>query len=64
MDHQADNDRQVLCQGCGKAFTAFLTGIAEHNAKVVCPHCGKVHVADEAAAPAKTETSDARKPGR
>jgi DNA-directed RNA polymerase subunit RPC12/RpoP len=60
MDRQADNEKQVLCNGCGKAFTAFLSEMAEHNAKVVCPHCSKVYSRDEAAALTKTSRSNTR----
>jgi endogenous inhibitor of DNA gyrase (YacG/DUF329 family) len=49
MDHEAKNEKQVLCKGCGKAFSMFLHGMAEHNAKVVCPECKKVYDRSEAA---------------
>jgi hypothetical protein len=31
----------VLCEGCGKTFTAFLQEMADKNAVVTCPCCGK-----------------------
>jgi len=33
----------VLCKYCGQTLTRFLTEMAEHNSKVVCPACGKDH---------------------
>jgi DNA-directed RNA polymerase subunit RPC12/RpoP len=29
----------MLCQECGKTFSAFLHQMADKNAKVVCPNC-------------------------
>lgn len=61
MDHRADNEKQLLCHGCGKAFAAFLGEMAEHNAEVVCPHCGKIYTRAEAAALAKALTPNPAK---
>ncbi len=39
-----DEDKiELTCEGCGQTFVAFLKGMAEHNAKVVCPKCRKVY---------------------
>ncbi|MFY9907483.1 MAG: hypothetical protein WBX02_07140 [Terriglobales bacterium] len=39
-----DKKDQVLCEGCGEAFTNFLQEMADQNAKVAtCPKCGKIH---------------------
>jgi len=37
----AEQEIELTCKDCGKTFTTFLKEMAEHNAKVVCPHCGK-----------------------
>jgi hypothetical protein len=29
----------VLCDKCGREFSAFLHQMADKNAKVVCPNC-------------------------
>jgi len=40
----SDENGDVLCTDCGEAFSAFLQGMADHNAKVTaCPKCGKNH---------------------
>ncbi|MGA2354335.1 MAG: hypothetical protein ABSG02_07555 [Terriglobales bacterium] len=40
-DNQTSN---VLCDGCGEAFSNFLQEMADQNAKVAtCPKCGKIH---------------------
>ncbi|HSZ60793.1 MAG TPA: hypothetical protein VK828_03290 [Terriglobales bacterium] len=40
-DNQNSN---VLCEGCGEAFSNFLQEMADQNAKVAtCPKCGKIH---------------------
>ena len=31
---------ELLCNHCGKTFSAFLHQMADKNAKVVCPSCG------------------------
>ena len=38
-----DEQVNISCKGCGQVFLAFLTRMAEHNTKVVCPKCGTVH---------------------
>jgi hydrogenase maturation factor HypF (carbamoyltransferase family) len=51
----SDQKTDLLCDGCGQAFSAFLNEMAEHNAKVTaCPKCGKHHDFDppKAAKPA------------
>ncbi len=36
----ASNDSiELLCNHCGKTFSAFLHEMADQNAKVVCPDC-------------------------
>jgi len=30
---------ELLCNHCGKTFSAFLHEMADQNAKVVCPDC-------------------------
>ena len=30
---------ELLCNHCGKTFSAFLHQMADKNAKVVCPNC-------------------------
>jgi predicted RNA-binding Zn-ribbon protein involved in translation (DUF1610 family) len=40
----SEQKTDLLCDGCGEAFSAFLTEMAKHNAKVTaCPKCGKHH---------------------
>lgn len=34
-----DEKVTLWCTNCNKAFTAFLTEMAEHNGKVTCPDC-------------------------
>jgi hypothetical protein len=39
MDEKVDP-----CEDCGKALSAFLHEMADHNAKITaCPKCGKQH---------------------
>jgi hypothetical protein len=45
-----DNVDDVFCKGCGETLTKFLQEMADHNAKIACPHCGKVHDQGEGAA--------------
>jgi hypothetical protein len=35
----SDDSIELLCNHCGKTFSAFLHGMADRNAKVVCPNC-------------------------
>ena len=38
----SDEKVDLLCEHCGKEFSAFLHEMADHNAKVTaCPSCGK-----------------------
>jgi hypothetical protein len=42
-DVNVGNDSiERLCNSCGKTFSAFLHGMADQNAKVVCPDCREV----------------------
>jgi rRNA maturation endonuclease Nob1 len=42
--NMSDENIELLCTGCGEAFSTFLQGMADHNAKVTaCPKCGKNH---------------------
>lgn len=51
----------LLCKGgCGEVFSAFLTEMAEKNAKVTCPKCGMAHDYDASAA--ETSGSDSPHP--
>lgn len=34
-----DNTIKLWCKNCNKAFTTFLSEMAEHNGKVTCPGC-------------------------
>jgi len=39
-DANVSNDSiELLCNSCGKTFSAFLHEMADQNAKVVCPDC-------------------------
>jgi uncharacterized Zn-finger protein len=46
--HDKGND--VFCKGCGETLTNFLREMEEHNAKIACPHCGKVYDHSDATA--------------
>ncbi len=35
----SDDSIDLLCNHCGKTFSAFLHEMADKNAKVVCPDC-------------------------
>ncbi|HXM61244.1 MAG TPA: hypothetical protein VN950_10340 [Terriglobales bacterium] len=37
----SESTTEVLCESCGKTFTAFLQEMADKNAAVTCPCCGK-----------------------
>jgi uncharacterized Zn finger protein (UPF0148 family) len=39
----SDQKVELTCKNCGKAFSAFLSEMAEHNGKVICPNCGKAN---------------------
>jgi len=41
-----DQKIEVVCPGCGQAFSTFLREMAEHNAKITCPKCGNSWVSD------------------
>jgi hypothetical protein len=39
----SDQRVQLTCKNWGKAFSVFLTEMAEHNSKITPPGCGKVY---------------------
>jgi predicted RNA-binding Zn-ribbon protein involved in translation (DUF1610 family) len=65
MNHGIVNDNQnhLLCEDCGETVTTFLREMAEHNAKITCPHCGKVYDHNEAAKLMNAAAQPARESG-
>jgi DNA-directed RNA polymerase subunit RPC12/RpoP len=35
----SDDSIELLCNHCGRTFSAFLHEMADKNAKVACPNC-------------------------
>ena len=53
----SDDSIELLCNRCGKTFSAFLHQMEEQNAKVVCPDCS-----DPDCRPSKTGSSAGNHP--
>jgi DNA-directed RNA polymerase subunit RPC12/RpoP len=56
----ASNDSiELLCNHCGKTFSAFLHQMADKNAKVACPDCREGDCR-----PAKAKAGAAKRPAK